>query len=124
MIKTLKYKITQMIRMNHGNIKAIDGRLLECRSEHSALNVLLQSCGSIVCKHFLCQIDKAVKEKKLDARPVANVHDEVQWEVHRNHAEEFGLITKQAMKEAEKILNFNCPLDSEFQIGTTWKETH
>ena len=124
MIKTLKDKITQMIRMNHGNIKAIDGRLLECRSEHSALNVLLQSCGSIVCKHFLCQIDKAVKEKKLDARPVANVHDEVQWEVYRNHAEEFGLITKQAMKEAEKILNFNCPLDSEFQIGTTWKETH
>lgn len=124
MIRELKNKITVMIRSNHGNIKAIDGRLLECRSEHSALNVLLQSCGSIVCKHFLCEIDRMVKEKKLDAKPVANVHDEVQWEVRRDQAEEFGQITKQAMKQAEKILQFNCPLDSEYHIGTTWKETH
>ena len=65
-----------------------------------------------------------VKEKKLDAKPVANVHDEVQWEVRRDQAEEFGQITKIAMKEAEKILDFKCPLDSEYHIGTTWKETH
>lgn len=52
------------------------------------------------------------------------MHDEVQWEVKRDQAEEFGQITKQAMKQAEKILQFNCPLDSEYHIGTTWKETH
>ena len=35
-----------------------------------------------------------------------------------------GAITKQAMKKAERDLKFKCPLDSEFQIGDSWKETH
>lgn len=124
MVKSLKEKIIMSIRANQGMIKAIDGRFLVSRSEHSALNVLLQSCGAIVCKHFLVNINEAVQEKKLDAKPVANVHDEVQWEVRRDQAEEFGAITKQAMKKAERDLKFKCPLDSEFQIGDSWKETH
>jgi DNA polymerase I-like protein with 3'-5' exonuclease and polymerase domains len=124
MVKSLKEKIIMSIRANQGMIKAIDGRYLVSRSEHSALNVLLQSCGAIVCKHFLVNINEAVQEKKLDAKPVANVHDEVQWEVRRDQAEEFGAITKQAMKKAERDLKFKCPLDSEFQIGDSWKETH
>ena len=65
-----------------------------------------------------------VYEKGLDARPVANIHDEVQFEVHKKDAEELGIIAKQAMKNTEEILNVKCPLDSNFKIGLNWAETH
>ena len=37
-----------------GEIKAIDGRTLKIRSQHSALNtILLQGAGAIICKQWL-----------------------------------------------------------------------
>ena len=42
----------------------------------------------------------------------------------KEQAEEFGNITKEAMKCTEKQLYFKCPLDSEYSIGKTWKDTH
>jgi len=28
------------------------------------------------------------------------------------------------MKETEKTLNLRCPLDNDYKVGVTWKETH
>ena len=55
---------------------------------------------------------------------MANVHDEVQFEVRKEQGVDFGNITKEAMKRVEKQFDLRCPLDSEYSIGTTWKETH
>ena len=46
----------------HGKIKewkrkylrGLDGRHLHVRSLHSALNLLLQSCGALICKKWIC----------------------------------------------------------------------
>tara|TARA_R110002012_G_scaffold321162_1_gene547853 strand:+ start:59 stop:1756 length:1698 start_codon:yes stop_codon:yes gene_type:complete len=103
---------------------AIDKRILLSRSIHASLNTLLQGCGAIICKQWLINIIEQVEQSKLDAIPVANIHDEVQFEVRKNQAEEFGLITKQAMKDVEQQLSIRCPLDSEFSIGTAWDQTH
>ena len=103
---------------------AIDKRILLSRSIHASLNTLLQGCGAIICKQWLINIIDKVEHSKLEAHPVANIHDEVQFEVRKDHAEEFGLITKQAMKEVENQLSIRCPLDSEFSVGTAWDQTH
>lgn len=103
---------------------ALDKRILLARSIHSSLNTLIQGAGAIICKQWLLNIIDEVDKQNLDAKPVANVHDEVQFEVRKEQAVDFGNITKEAMKRVEKQFDLRCPLDSEYSIGTTWKETH
>ena len=105
-------------------VKGLDGRYFHIKSSHSAVNTLLQGAGAIICKEWLCHITHKVKIKGLDANPVANIHDEVQFEVHKDDAEEFCDITKTSMKDTEKSLDVRCPLDSEAKIGLNWAETH
>lgn len=107
-----------------GIVRAVDGRFLRVRSPHASVNTLLQGMGAIVCKEWLSQIMILVKEKGLDAKPVANVHDEVQFEVHRNDAVVFSELTREATKITQETLRVRCPLDSEAKIGLTWAETH
>ena len=107
-----------------GRIKGLDGRPLSVRSSHKALNTLIQGAGAIICKHWLVCMTKKIYYSKLDVRLVASIHDEYQFEVRKDHVNRFCQITKQAMKETEKILKLKCPMDNEFKIGTTWAETH
>lgn len=108
----------------NARVKAIDGRLLNIRSNHSALNTLLQGMGAIICKYWLIEIYKLATMKKLDFILVGAIHDEYQFDVHKDHAVEFGELTRTAIKNVEKLLNMNCPLDSEYKVGNNWAETH
>jgi DNA polymerase I-like protein with 3'-5' exonuclease and polymerase domains len=65
-----------------------------------------------------------LRKAKIDFKMVANVHDEWQIEVVENHAEEVGIIGREAIKEAGIVLNMRCPLDGEHKVGNSWKETH
>ena len=107
-----------------GKIKGIDGRLLYIRSPHSALNTLLQGAGAVVCKVWLINIMIRVRTLGVDAKLVASIHDEYQFEVLNTDVKKFGQITKDAMKDTEKELQMKCPLDSEWKVGKTWAETH
>lgn len=107
-----------------GFIKAIDGRKLEVRSEHRSLNTLLQGCGSIIMKEGLVLLNSKIKQKNLDAKFVANVHDEWQLEVKEDQADLVGQLGVQALREVTCHLKLNCPLDGEYKIGNNWAETH
>ena len=121
-LKQLREHITEACK--EGTLPALDGRRLHIRSEHSALNTLLQGAGAIICKQWLVDISSRIQKEGLDAKLVASIHDEYQFEVSKKDAQRFGQITKDAMKQTEKILDVKCPLDCEFKIGTTWMETH
>jgi DNA polymerase I-like protein with 3'-5' exonuclease and polymerase domains len=105
-----------------GYLKALDGRKLFIRSEHSALNTLLQGAGAIVMKKALVILNDKIKD--LDAHFVANVHDEWQIEVREDQAEKVGQLGVESIREAGEVLNLNCPLDGEYKIGDDWSETH
>ena len=107
-----------------GKIRGIDGRVLYIRSAHSALNTLLQGAGAVVCKVWLINIMTRVRTLGVDAKLVASIHDEYQFEVLNTDVKKFGQITKDAMKDTEKELRMKCPLDSEWKVGKTWAETH
>ena len=107
-----------------GTIEALDGRLLHIRADYASLNTLLQGAGAIICKQWLVYIMERIRNSGVDAKLVASIHDEYQFEVAKKDTKEFGQITKDAMKETEKTLDVKCPLDCEFKIGTTWMETH
>ena len=107
-----------------GTIKGIDGRRLHIRSPHSALNTLIQGAGAVVCKVWLIHMMTRIKVLGIDAKLVASIHDEYQFEVLNKDVQRFGQVTKDAMKDTEKELRMKCPLDNEWKVGKTWAETH
>jgi DNA polymerase-1 len=107
-----------------GRLEAIDGRMLVVKSEHAALNVLLQGAGAVICKQWLVDIDTLNYKRGTGAKLVASIHDEYQHDCLPDKAEEFGQLTKDAIKITERKLGLNCPLDSEYKVGVNWRLTH
>mgnify|MGYP003113267435 FL=1 len=105
-----------------GYLKGLDGRKLYVRSEHSALNTLLQGAGSIVMKKALLIFNEYIED--MDAHFVCNVHDEWQVEAREDVAEEVGMLGVKAIKEAGEHFKLSCPLDGEYHVGRNWSETH
>ena len=118
----LKNKLTKA--SESGMIRGLDGRLLHIRSPHASLNTLIQGSGAVICKQWLVQMIDKIQESGVDAKLVASVHDEYQFEVANDDTEKFGEITNTAIKEVQDIYDLKCPLDSEFKIGKNWAETH
>ena len=118
----LKKKLTEA--SESGMIRGLDGRLLHIRSPHASLNTLIQGSGAVICKQWLVQMIDKIQESGVDAKLVASVHDEYQFEVANADTEKFGEITNTAIKEVQDIYDLKCPLDSEFKIGKNWAETH
>jgi DNA polymerase I-like protein with 3'-5' exonuclease and polymerase domains len=121
-LKTLRTKVERLAEK--GYLPGLDGRKLQVRSAHAALNTLLQGAGAIVMKQALVLLNAKIQKEKLDAHFVANVHDEWQIEVHKEDAETVGRMAVEAIKEAGEVLQLRCPLTGEYRIGKTWAETH
>ena len=107
-----------------GTLPGLDGRRLHVRSEHSALNTLLQSAGAIVMKQALVLATDELKKSGIPYTLVAQVHDEVQVEADPAYAERVGQVFRQAIIDAGSSFEMRCPLDGEFMIGDSWKDTH
>jgi DNA polymerase I len=121
-LETLRNKVAKL--SEKGTLPGLDGRLLHIRSAHSALNTLLQSAGAVVMKQALVLLDHKIRKLKLDAKMVANVHDEWQLEVDEMDADVVGSLAVDSIKEAGVVLGLRCPLDGEYKKGTTWAMTH
>ena len=107
-----------------GYLKGLDGRKIFIRSQHAALNSLLQGAGAIVMKKALVLFNEEIKRRNLCAWFVANVHDEWQIEVINSDAKHTGDIGIECIKKAGESFELNCPLDAEYKIGDNWYETH
>lgn len=107
-----------------GWLRGLDGRHLSVRSEHSALNTLLQGAGAIVMKKALVILHNKLKCGIINASFCANVHDEWQIEVPQEDAERVGKMAVEAIEEAGRHFNLRCPLTGEYNVGDTWKDTH
>jgi DNA polymerase I-like protein with 3'-5' exonuclease and polymerase domains len=107
-----------------GWVPGLDGRKIWVRSEHAALNSLLQGAGAIVMKKALVLFNDKIKLNKWPVKMVANVHDEFQFEVPEKLAEVAGQAAKQSIVEAGVFFKLRCPLDGEYKYGKNWRETH
>jgi len=111
-----------------GYLVGLDGRHLPIRSEHSALNTLLQSAGAVVMKVALVEF---VRDMALsgyawgdDYAVVGWIHDEFQIECRAELAERVGNGAVSSIGWAGERLGFRCPLAGEFRAGSSWAETH
>ncbi len=113
---------------SEGILKAIDGRPIKIRSPHSSLNFLLQSCGAILSKAWynICY-DDLIKEGFVygqDWTFLAHVHDEIQFAVREDRAEQLALIATEASKKAGKQFKMRIEVTSDYKIGNNWAECH
>jgi DNA polymerase I-like protein with 3'-5' exonuclease and polymerase domains len=52
------------------------------------------------------------------------IHDEIQYAVKKDLAEEFGKAVLDAARRSGEYFNFNLPIGAEFKIGNNWADTH
>ena len=107
-----------------GYVPGLDGRRILVRSEHAALNSLLQGCGAIIAKQWCIEAHKTFKKQGLPVQQVAFVHDEIQIETEEKYGEQVAAIMVDSAKKAGTTLGFRCPVDAESKIGKNWFDTH
>lgn len=121
-LDALVAKIEQEYEANDGWLETIDGGYVRCPSPHAALNYKLQSAGGILMKR--AQMVATERLVGYDAFPVANIHDEWQYECEARVAHQVGGILVQSIQEAGRLLNFNIEMDGAYSVGNNWAETH
>jgi DNA polymerase I-like protein with 3'-5' exonuclease and polymerase domains len=110
-----------------GYLFGLNKRKYYIRSEHSALNVLLQGAGAMVMKYYLVALDRELQKQWVPGKDyefVGNIHDEVQIEVKESIAEDVAKVCVGAFPLVEEELHFRVKLEGEAKIGDTWEETH
>ena len=121
-LRTLRERVG--VAAGRGYVLGLDGRRVYVRSEHAALNTLLQSAGAIVMKKALCLLDEYAKQYNLDYKFIGNIHDEIQTEVAEKDADWFGKLATSCVEAAGLFFKLNCPLAGDYQVGDNWSQTH
>jgi DNA polymerase-1 len=121
-LQRLKQKVERLAEK--GYVPALDGRKIWVRSQHSALNSLLQSAGAIISKQWIIQISRNMLAAKVPYKQLAWIHDEVEVEVAEQFAEKTAAILVQSANEVQDILKFRVRIDAEAKIGKTWYDVH
>ena len=109
---------------SRGFLKGLDKRKIFVRSEHAALNTLLQSAGAVAMKKALVIFGEQLKELDRDVHFVCNIHDEWQVEAPSDIADTVGQLGVDAIRKAGAAFDLHCPLDGEYKVGNNWSETH
>ena len=111
-----------------GTITGLDKRELHARSEHSLLNLLLQSSGAVVMKQCLIffkeELDKSGLVLHRDYSFLLNIHDEIQAEVKPDKVELYKECAQRAVDRTNKELKLNCKLQIDIKVGKSWAECH
>ena len=121
-LRTLKERVDRAAEK--GYLKGLDGRKILLRHKHAALNTLLQGGGAIAMKKALIILEDNIRLNGLDAKFVANIHDEWQIQVLESQADFVGRLGVEAIEKAGQHYNMRCPLTGEYKIGDSWYETH
>lgn len=126
-IKALKDKIEARIDQR-GYLLGVDGRRLQIRSKHSALNQLLQSTGAVTVKKATVILYQDLNEAGLkwaeDYAFVAHVHDELQTLVRPQYIELYKKLAIDSFRKSGEYFKLLCPFTGEAREGRNWMETH
>jgi len=105
-----------------GKLKLLDGREVLIRSDHKALNTLLQGAGAVISKAWIILAKQYLKN--IPHELMAWVHDELQVACPAEYADQVGELLVKAANDAGTRLGFAMPVDAEYQIGKNWSECH
>ena len=103
-------------------IKLIDGRRIQCGSDHKALNYAIQGDGAILLKHWALECGRQLVDTSYQLLLV--VHDELQCECLFDDVEEVKAELEHAATKCGEQLGFRIRVDANAIHGDSWAETH
>jgi len=107
-----------------GWVRSIDDRKIILDSPHKCLNYLLQSGAGCIAKRWLLINNLTITETKLCASQLAFIHDELQFECAKEHAEDLSTSLVYSAAAAGEYYNLRIPIAAEAKIGNNWAEVH
>ena len=107
-----------------GWVRSIDDRKIILDSPHKCLNYLLQSGAGVIAKRWLVINNETIHRTKLCASQLAFIHDELQFECAKEHAEDLSTSLVYSAAAAGEYYNLRIPIAAEAKIGNNWAEVH
>ncbi len=84
-----------------------------------AMNTPIQGTAADIMKIAMINVNKALKEQKINGKIVLQIHDELLLEVSQENKEQAKQILKECMESAMKL---SVPLEVEISEGNSWYE--
>ncbi|MFN0062340.1 MAG: DNA polymerase I [Myxococcaceae bacterium] len=90
-------------------------------AERAAINMPIQGTAADIIKVAMLRVAAALAERKLEARMLLQVHDELVFEVPKSEVAE---ITQLVREHMSGVVTLAVPLKVEIGSGPTWADTH
>ena len=91
------------------------------KAERIAVNTVIQGSAADIMKLAMLRVDAMLKQHKLGARLLLQIHDELIFEVPEAEIEETKAVVKEALEHAVKL---SVPLRTSIEVGTNWGDIH
>ncbi|MGQ0742482.1 MAG: DNA polymerase I, partial [Alphaproteobacteria bacterium] len=121
----------------HGYVETLFGRRIHIReinskmpgsrggAERAAINAPLQGTAADIIRRAMIRLPEALTKKKLKAKMLLQVHDELVLEAPEAEVEEASAVAKSVMEKATlPVLELSVPLTVEAHSGNNWDEAH
>ncbi len=90
-------------------------------AERAAINAPLQGTAADIMKMAMIKMPRALRDAKLTAKMLLQVHDELIFEVPENELDETSALVKSVM---ENVVTLDVPLIAEAGHGHSWGQAH
>ena len=100
---------------------AAKSKNLQSFGERVAKNTPIQGTAADIIKIAMIRVYNRLRESKLDAKLILQVHDELIVEAKEDCADKAAALLKEEMENAVKL---TVPMTVDVNIGKTWYDTH
>ena len=87
--------------------------------ERCAMNSPIQGTAADIIKLAMIRVDRALREQKLRARLILQVHDELIVETPEDETERVRALLRECM---EGVMRLSVPLRTDISVGRNWRE--
>jgi DNA polymerase-1 len=88
-------------------------------AERMSINMPLQGSAADIMKIAMLRLDERIKQEKLPAAMILQVHDELVLEVDARSVEEVGRHIRDVMEHAWQL---SVPLEADVSVGNNWND--
>ncbi|WP_330169357.1 DNA polymerase I [Bartonella grahamii] len=111
-------------RIHYPEIKAKNAKIRSL-NERAAINAPIQGSAADIIRRAMIQMEGALKEEKLSAKMLLQVHDELIFEVPEEESKKTIAVVKNIMENATiPVLSLSVPLEVKVMTAQNWDEAH
>lgn len=94
-------------------------QMIRAAAERLAINTPLQGTAADLIKMAMIEIDREIRQRRLQGKMILQIHDELIFEVPDSEVTIFQELAKEKM---EGVLNLQVPIEVHIAVGKNWAE--